>query len=373
MPKVTVLMPVYNGDRFLREAIESILNQTFEEFEFLIINDGSIDNTREIILSYDDPRIRLVDNNCNLGLIRSLNKGLELAEGQFIARQDADDISEPERLAQQVAFLETHPEVALVGTWYKEIDSQGKLIGECKLPCDCTQIRWELLFYCTFAHPSVMLQKSTIIKQIGFYSKAALHTEDYELWCRIARCFPVANLDKHLVRYRIHANSVTGIHGEKMGYGISVTNVGNVLDWDTTDVANNEVLFNRMSVLLFGYQYGLKDISLHELNNTIENIFRLHKPFCQYYSLSQTDCRSHRTMLCNRISNQLIQLAHSYFHQDNYAAWRLFVQAYRLHWPILFKKSYIRLALKLLVGSRLVRSIKYIRNQQVSQFGEISK
>src|SRR4051794_29608800 len=121
MPKVTVLLAVYNGERYLREAIDSILGQTFQDFEFLIINDGSTDSTREIILSYHDPRIRLVDNEDNIGQTRSLNRGLALAAGQFVARQDADDISEPERLASQVAFLEIHPEVVLLGTWYRKI------------------------------------------------------------------------------------------------------------------------------------------------------------------------------------------------------------------------------------------------------------
>ena len=136
MPKVTVLMAVYNGERYLRDAVESILCQTFRDFQFLIINDGSTDNTRDLILSYDDARIVLVDSEHNVGQTRSLNRGLELAAGELIARQDADDISEPDRLAKQVAFLERHPEVALLGTWYKEIDVQGTVIGKRKLPCD---------------------------------------------------------------------------------------------------------------------------------------------------------------------------------------------------------------------------------------------
>src|SRR5215467_8249434 len=106
MPKVTVLLTVYNGERYLHEAIDSILGQTFQDFEFLIINDGSTDGTRELILSYHDRRIRLIDNEYNIGQTRSLNRGLVLAMGQFLARQDADDISEPDRLASQVAFLE---------------------------------------------------------------------------------------------------------------------------------------------------------------------------------------------------------------------------------------------------------------------------
>src|SRR5690349_12648910 len=122
-------MAVYNGARYLREAVESVLNQSFQDFEFLVINDGSTDHTREIILSYDDSRIRLVDNRQNRGQTASLNLGLQLAQGDLIARQDADDISEPERLARQVLFLEDHSEVALLGTGYAKIDSHGNVTG----------------------------------------------------------------------------------------------------------------------------------------------------------------------------------------------------------------------------------------------------
>src|SRR5581483_9504087 len=117
-PIVTVLMSVYNGERYLREAIESILVQTWQDFELVCINDGSTDQSREIVLSFNDPRIRLVDNEQNLGLAKSLNKGLMLARGNLIARQDADDISEPDRLLKQVAFLEQWSEIVLVGSWY---------------------------------------------------------------------------------------------------------------------------------------------------------------------------------------------------------------------------------------------------------------
>ena len=115
-PRVTVLMAVYNGERFLAEAVASILDQTFRDFEFLIVNDGSTDRSREIILSFGDPRIRLVDNPENIGLTRSLNRGLELAKGGLIARQDADDISLPERLEREIGFLDGNPKAAIVGS-----------------------------------------------------------------------------------------------------------------------------------------------------------------------------------------------------------------------------------------------------------------
>lgn len=366
MSKVTVLMAVYNGERYLREAIESILGQTFQDFEFLIMNDGSTDSTREVILSYDDPRIRLVDNAHNLGLTRSLNRGLELAEGEFIARQDADDISEPERLARQVSFLETHPEVALVGTWYKKIDTQGTPIGDRELPCDCTQIRWCLLFFCPFVHSSVILRKSAVLERIGFYNEDITYAQDYEFWSRIARCLPVANLGEHLMKFRINPWSMTATYGVRVHdepLRIRIANMSHLLGWEKAKMVSNEVHFSTMTSLLFGSQ---NELNLQQVNRAIEELLRLHTAFCQYYRIGRTDCRSNRAKLCERMSWRLIELAHCYFYQDNYAAWQLLVRACRLHWPILITKRHVRLSLKLLMGPRLVRAIRRLTQKGVN-------
>lgn len=359
MPKVTVLMAVYNGDRYLREAIESILAQTFQDFEFLIINDGSTDSTKEVLLSYNDPRIRLVDNGHNLGLTRSLNKGLALAEGRFIARQDADDISEPERLARQVAFLETHPEVALVGTWYKEIDDRGNSIGDRELPCDSTQIRWDLLFYCPFVHSSVMFCKSTVLEQIGFYDEAFIYAQDYDLWSRIARCLLVANLNECLMKLRLNPSSMTATYGsivDDEALQITIANMGHLLNWDKTKIGSHRVQPITMASLLTGYQ---NQLNLQEVNRAIEEILHLHSAFCQFYKIERRDCRTQLVKLCTHISYRLIEQAHCYFHQNNFAALQLLEQAYRLHWPVLFTKRHLRLVLKLVMGSRLVRAVRH--------------
>jgi glycosyltransferase involved in cell wall biosynthesis len=360
MPKVTVLMAVYNGDRYLRETIESILAQTFQDFEFLIINDGSRDATREMILSYDDPRIRLVDNDYNLGLTPSLNKGLKLAAGEFIARQDADDISEPERLAKQVAFLETHSEVALLGTWYKEIDAQGNLIGNGKLPCDCTQIRWDILFYCPFVHSAVMLRKSTVLEQIGFYDEAFIYAQDYDFWSRIARSLPVANLSEYLMKLRINPSSMTATYGSIIHHEtlqILIANMKHLLGEEKTKVKSNEVQFRTMTLLMIACE---NELNLQVVNRSIEQILDLQTAFCQQYKISWTDCRNHRAEVCTRISYQLIKLAHCYFEQYNYAVWQLLVPAYRLHLPILLTNRHASLVLKLLMGTRVVKRIKYL-------------
>ncbi|MDJ0799829.1 MAG: glycosyltransferase [Calothrix sp. MO_167.B12] len=368
MPKVTVLTAVYNGESYLREAIDSILAQTFPDFEFLIINDGSTDSTQEIIQFYDDPRIRLINNEYNLGLTRSLNKGLELAKGEFIARQDADDISEPERLAKQVAFLETHPEVALVGTWYKDIDPQGNLIGECNLPCDCTQIRWDILFYCPFVHSAVMFRKHTIAEQIGFYDEAFSYAQDYDLWWRISRRLQVANINEYLMKLRINPSSMTATYGNIVDdepLKIKITNIGHLLGWDEAKTWNDGVLLRAMTWLWLGELDKLNSLNLQQLNKVIEQILHLHHAFCKYYKLNHEEIKKHYNQVYACLSNQLLSLTYYYLEKDKMTAWWLFIRACRLNFSILLTKKYLSLFIKLLIGSRLVRDIRHLTREKL--------
>lgn len=357
MPKVTVLMSVYNGERFLREAIESILVQSFQDFEFIIIDDGSTDSTLEIIQSYDDTRIRLIENEMNLGLSRSLNRGLKLAKGQFIARQDADDVSEPERLARQVTFLETHNDVVLLGTSYQEIDTHGSLIGKRKLPCDYTEIRWSLLFFCPFVHSAVMLRKSIVLEQIGFYNEALAYAMDYDLWYRIARCLPVANLDEYLVRYRINPRSMTATYGDRVqeGIQISIANIANLLCWDKTDMVLNEARFNLFFSLLYG---PCTDSNLNDVIGLTDEILQLHTVFCQSYEVSPRDRSIHCIKLCSWLSRKVIEIAYHRLAQGDFTtAKQLFTRVYQLHWPTLFKFKTFTSGVRLMIGNGLATSI----------------
>ena len=206
-PRVTVLMPVYNAEAYLREAIDSILSQTFTDFEFLIIDDGSTDSSADIIRSYDNPRIRFIQNDRNLKLTTTLNKGLDLAHGEYVARMDADDISLPERLAKQVAFMDTHPAVGIVGVWAKAFGEASFLIPH---PADAEVCRTKLLFDSCLVHPAVLLRSS-------FFDTHKLRyrdfpgMEDYELWQRTACLFPLTNIPDYLFRYRVTKGSI--FHG----------------------------------------------------------------------------------------------------------------------------------------------------------------
>lgn len=226
MPEITVLMSVYNNQDYLRPALESLLAQTWQDFELLVINDGSSDDSRQIIASYDDPRIRLVDNPTNLGLTASLNRGLKLAQGHLVARQDADDLAHPTRLATQAAFLQQHPDVALLGTPPRMIDRAGRPITNSFLtsyPTSSTAIRWQLLFENAFVHTSVMFRRTLALEHLGGYNEDYRRSQDYDLWSRMARHYPTRNLPEPLVDFRKHAASVSATNQEPESAAVQAT------------------------------------------------------------------------------------------------------------------------------------------------------
>ncbi len=207
MPKVSVVMSVYNGEKYLKEAIDSILNQTFKGFEFIIINDGSTDKTRKILEFYTDPRIRLI-NQANMGLAKSLNRGLKIARGEYIARMDADDISLPERLEKEVKLLDNHKDVGLVGIFPMKMDESGRNVGLYKTKTkneDLREVLWRGDLLC---HGSVMFRKECVDK-VGFYRKKLKFAEDYDLWFRIAEFFGITNIEEPLYKYRINPDSIS--------------------------------------------------------------------------------------------------------------------------------------------------------------------
>jgi len=210
-PRVTVLMSVYNGGPYLREAVESILRQSFSDFEFLIIDDGSQDDSVAIVEAYKEPRIRLIRNGGNLGLSLSLNKGLELARGEYVARMDADDISRPERLALQVAFLDAHPQVGVCGSWVRFFPkAQGALW---KLPPSSEQIRCWQFHTVGVAHPAVMLRRRFFAEHGLIYDPLCRYAQDFELWGRAIRYMEFANIQRVLLDYRLSPGQVGAAHG----------------------------------------------------------------------------------------------------------------------------------------------------------------
>jgi glycosyltransferase involved in cell wall biosynthesis len=208
-PKVTVLMPVYNGEEYIREAIDSILCQTFADFEFLVIDDGSTDNSLEIINSYQDPRIRLVQNFTNQGLPYSLNYGILLSRGKYIARMDCDDISSPNRLIKQVEFLDKNPDIGILGSYFVLMTKENKKFYIKTAPISDLEIRYKCLFETPFGHPTVMYRREIFEKNSLNYETELNPVEDYKLWTQIIDYTKGANIKDPLVYYRLHNQSIS--------------------------------------------------------------------------------------------------------------------------------------------------------------------
>lgn len=209
-PRVSVLMPAYNSEKYIGEAIESILNQTFTDFEFIIINDGSTDNTPKIIKEYakKDKRIKFIDNKTNKGIVAVLNQGLDLCKGKYIARMDSDDISLPTRFAKQVDYMDKHPECGVVGTaiqvfgaksWVWQTASSVKLLD---LLVHGSQV----------AHPTAMIRTSVLRDNKIYYDSQYPHAEDYAFWMSIVQVSEIHNLQTILLHYRWHSSNVSVVH-----------------------------------------------------------------------------------------------------------------------------------------------------------------
>ncbi|MDE6649569.1 MAG: glycosyltransferase [Muribaculaceae bacterium] len=207
-PAISVVMPVYNGELYLRDSIDSILNQSFSDFELIIINDGSNDNSIKIIRSYEDPRIIVLNNEENKGLIYSLNRGIHNSKGKYIARMDADDCCHKRRLAEQWQFMEEHKEIGICGTAYNIISSDG---GHKKkiLESNPLQNRANLMFFPVLAHPSVIIRKSVLDEFNLEYKEEYKHAEDYGLWVEASKYTQISNIKKALLNYRVLDNSIT--------------------------------------------------------------------------------------------------------------------------------------------------------------------
>jgi hypothetical protein len=208
-PLVSVVMSVYNGARFLRPAIESILNQTFRNLEFIVVDDGSTDETRDIVSSYVDidERVVLVRQD-NRGQAAALNRGCAMARADYIARMDADDVAVSSRIERQIAFLQEHRDIGLLGGAVQEIDAHDNPQKIMVYPTTDQEIKQCEMEFCCFAHPAVMFRKQTFADS-GGYRRAFIHADDYDLWLRLSERYHVANLQEIVLYYRTHGDQIT--------------------------------------------------------------------------------------------------------------------------------------------------------------------
>lgn len=216
LPKVSVIMAVYNGGEYLRLAIESVLKQTYTDFEFIIINDGSTDKSFDVLTEYalKDQRIRIISRE-NRGLVASLNEGIAEAKTPLIARMDADDICLPERLIEQVEFLYQHKDIVCVGTAQIIIDDDGDELTSLNVPTGDREIQEKLLQgHCPLEHPSVMF-RTDAVRALGAYRKDCEAAEDYDLWLRLGEIGKLANINKPLIKYRYLSSSISAANQSK--------------------------------------------------------------------------------------------------------------------------------------------------------------
>jgi len=286
-PKVSVVMAVHNGERYLKESIESILTQTFADFEFLIVDDGSTDSTGNILVRYADrdARIRLITNEDNIGLTKSLNKGIGLARGDYIARMDADDISLLERLGKQADYLDAHPDVGVLGAAVQLLDSSGKVGDTWTFPEEHGFLKWSLcFFYNPIVHPTVMVRRK-ILRQAGGYNEEMAVSQDYDLWCRLIHLTRFGNLQKVLLLLRKHESNITHLRFEEqrenalkvnqvmtsMIVGENLPEVNMLSFWKVVFSPNNATANDRRQAIMLIYRLVrvfLRDCSLSIIEKT---------------------------------------------------------------------------------------------------------
>ena len=211
---VSVVLPVRDGELFLREALESVLRQTYSDFEVVVVDDGSTDRTADILSGFRDDRVRVLRQEA-AGLVVALQRGVAEARAAFVARMDADDVSEPERLARQVELLELRPRAGMVATWVAVIDESGRELRREVLPSEHEDLARRLLLRNPFQHGSVLLRRDAL-EAAGGYRGDYGANEDYDLWRRLARSWELACVPEVLYRYRVHAGAVTQTDPERV-------------------------------------------------------------------------------------------------------------------------------------------------------------
>ena len=234
-PRVSVLIATYNDAPFLGAAIDSVLAQTFTDFELVVVDDASTDGSREIVERYRDRRIRLVVNAENLGAGPARNRGLATIASECVAHLDGDDVCFPQRLARQVAYLDAHPECAVVGAQATLIDIAGRNKGEVRRPVTELGIRWWRVFGSPLIHSSAMVRRAIVWDELGGYEERFRFGEDFDLWYRLAKTHAIHNLPETLVAYRFDPRSITAT--ERGGYAARklpkiLDNMREILQWD---------------------------------------------------------------------------------------------------------------------------------------------
>ena len=261
VPTVTVLMAVYNGEKHIKPTIESILNQTFKDFEFVIVNDASTDATVDLIESYKDSRIIIHHNKKNVGQTKSLNIGLRLARGKYIARIDAGDVSLPVRLKKQVAYMEKHPEIAILGTSAFRYNDKGRLIDVVHMPDSLDHIIQRIFYASPVIHISAMMKRETIL-HFGGYDEDYDVLADYQLWSKLLQNnYRISNLREILVGYLVSPESLGAVNS----LGRSVVEASRIIRSNVEKIAKMSISDNEATNIYKLLSLNMRGLSFHEI------------------------------------------------------------------------------------------------------------
>jgi hypothetical protein len=284
-PKVSVLLSVYNGAPYLREAIDSILQQSYTTFELLVVDDGSTDETPLILASYSDSRLQIIHNNKNFGLAISLNKGLDLACGEYIARMDADDISLPNRFREQVNYLDQHPQVGVIGSWYQWMDVNGIAGKVVRFPSLNGVIKWHLVVeQQPLAHPLVMMRRAAL-KAINGYADFG-YSQDYDLFRRLSTSCEFYNLPMVLLMRREHR--------ARIGISHSAEQLNNAAH--TRQEMMRALLGEEIPLALVSESFPLRSAYVNDLP-VLQLTERLYEAFQAVHPLTNVECKEIRQHL----------------------------------------------------------------------------
>ncbi|MBF0396019.1 MAG: glycosyltransferase [Desulfobacterales bacterium] len=303
-------MSVYNGERFISYAINSILNQTFKDFEFIIIDDASDDKTTEILRKYCDFRIKVFRNDKRIGLTRSLNKGLKLAQGEYIARMDADDISLPYRFQKQKEILDKDQKIGLIGSWVMLIDENNQEIKVVKTLIFSHMIKWRLIFQNIIVHSSVMFRREAV-NIVGGYDESFFYAQDYDLWSKLSYSWDIAIIPIVLVKWRKTIYQISALKNDsqiEMSHKISKRNIDYLKNSDiyNEDVDKIRSLYNHNS-----NEFDIKYLDML-INNSIEMI---HCFVDRYYYSSKEIIDNLIGEIVIHIINQIRNSNNSFFYK----------------------------------------------------------
>lgn len=296
MPKVSVIISTLNGQRFIREAVQSILDQTFRNFELIVVNDGSTDATLDILRTFKDFRIRILDNGKNIGIAGSQNKALSVAKGKYLALMDHDDLSLPERLQRQVDFLDTHRQVGMLGCNCISVDESGNVQSVSSHFPDDAFLKWQLLLGgCPFFHTSLMVRRSAM-ERIGGYDARYRLAGDYHVISKLAENGGIANLEQPLVKWRVHQSSASARNKQALSneaIEISRSNIQTLM----RNVKMDDSTWAGIQTLVMNDPSSPVNISSEQVNTSIWFLLTLQEAFYAKHRFSEPVRRQHRRYL----------------------------------------------------------------------------